>query len=184
MLICIVCNSGTAALHLIYMALGLKKGEFVLTSPITFLATANAALMCGAKVLFADVDPCTGMLTAKTIEKILKKKKIKIITVVHMGGRLCDLEEISKVAKKYNCFLVEDACHAPGAIYYSKKNIGSKVGSCKYSVACLLVFMQLKYYNGRGGCITTSNKQITKQNQLKLNRTIIRKSSNLKDNSF
>ena len=99
----IVCNSGTAALHLIYMALGLKKGEFVLTSPITFLATANAALMCGAKVLFADVDPCTGMLTAKTIEKILKKKKIKIITVVH-GRRLCDLEEISKVAKKYNCF--------------------------------------------------------------------------------
>ena len=79
--------------------------------------------MCGAKVVLADVDPLTGMLTPQTIEKVLKnrKQKIKIITVVHMGGRLCDLEEISKLAKKYNCFLVEDACHAPGAVYYNKK---------------------------------------------------------------
>ena len=115
----IVCNSGTAALHLIYMSLGLKKGDLILTSPVTFIATANAALMCGARVIFADVDPLTGMLTPESIEKELKrtKKSIKIITVVHLGGRLCDLENISKIAKKYGCYLVEDACHAPGISY-------------------------------------------------------------------
>ena len=84
----LICNSGTAALHLIYMSLGLKKGDTILTSPITFIATANAALMCGARVVFADVDPLTGMVTPQTIEKVLKdrKQKIKIITVVHIGG--------------------------------------------------------------------------------------------------
>ena len=72
------------------MSLGLTHGDKILTSPITFVATANAALMCGANVVFADVDPMTGMLTPETIEKELKntRRKIKIITVVHMGGRL------------------------------------------------------------------------------------------------
>ena len=103
----IVCNSGTAALHLIYLSLGLKKGDTLLTSPITFVATANAARMCGANVIFADVDPLTGMLTPESIEKELKlrKHKVKIITLVHLGGRLCDLEGIAKVAKKFNCFI-------------------------------------------------------------------------------
>ena len=110
----IVCNSGTAALHLIYSSLGLKKGDTILTSPVTFVATANAALMCGANVIFADVDPSTGMLTPESIEKKLsiKNYNVKIITVVHLGGRLCDLEGIAKVAKKHNCKIVEDACHA------------------------------------------------------------------------
>ena len=92
------------------MSLGLKKGDIILTSPVTFIATANAARMCGADVIFADVDPLTGMLTPDSIEKALNnsKKKVKIITVVHLGGRLCDLENISKLAKKYECYLVED----------------------------------------------------------------------------
>jgi UDP-4-amino-4,6-dideoxy-N-acetyl-beta-L-altrosamine transaminase len=181
----IVCNSGTAALHLIYLSLGLKKGDTILTSPITFVATANAALMCGANVVFSDVDPLTGMLTPQNIEKELKKKreKIKIITVVHLGGRLCDLEGISKVAKKYNCFIVEDACHAPGAIYYNKKNIGSKVGSCKFSVAASFSFHAIKHVTmAEGGCVTTNDNKLTKFMRLKLNHGIIRKDNNNKNN--
>ena len=183
----LICNSGTAALHLIYMSLGLKKGDTILTSPITFIATANAALMCGAKVVFADVDPLTGMVTPQTIEKVLKdrKQKIKIITVVHMGGRLCDLEEISKLAKKYDCFLVEDACHAPGATYYNKKNIGYKVGSCKYSIASSFSFHAIKNITmAEGGCVTTNNKKITDYIRLKLNHSIVRKSNQFKKNSY
>ena len=89
----------------------------------------------------ADVDPLTGMLTPESIEKELKrtKKSIKIITVVHLGGRLCDLENISKFAKKYGCYLVEDMSHEVFLIKIAEKS--HKVGACKYSIASSLVFM-------------------------------------------
>jgi len=173
----IVCNSGTAALHLIYKTLGLKEGDALLTSPITFIATANAARMCNAEVLFADTDPNTGLLTAESIEKTIKqsKLKIKIITVVHLGGRLCDLEAISKVAKKYKCLLVEDACHAPGAIYYDRKKIGSNIGSCKYSIACSFSFHAIKHITmAEGGCVTTNNVKLAKEVRSKLSHAIVR----------
>ena len=95
----VVCNSGTAALHLIYKSLGLKKGDAILTTPITFIATANAARMCDAKVHFCDVDPNTGLIIPELIENKLKDKKlkIKIVTVVHLGGRICNLEKIAKI---------------------------------------------------------------------------------------
>lgn len=174
----IVCNSGTAALHLIYMALGLKKGDIILTSPITFVATANAALMCGAKVIFADVDASTGMLTPENIEKKLKSKKynVKIITVVHLGGRLCDLEGIAQVAKKYNCKIVEDACHAPGSKYINKNGKAFKTGSCKYSIASSFSFHAIKHVTmAEGGCVTTNNKVLSEKIRRKLNHDIIRK---------
>ncbi len=177
----IVCNSGTAALHLIYLALGLKKGDSILTSPVTFAATANAALMCGAKVFFADVDPLTGMVTPETIEKQLKNKKsnFKVITIVHLGGRLCNLEEISKLAKKYNCYLVEDACHAPGAKYLNSLGRFSNIGSCKYSIASSFSFHAIKHITmAEGGCVTTNNSKITKMIRSKLSHGIIRQVNN------
>ena len=173
----IVCNSGTAALHLIYSALGLKEGDALLTSPITFVATANAARMCNAQVVFADTDPNTGLLTPKTIEAAIQssKLKIKVITVVHLGGRLCELEAIAKVAKKYNCLVVEDACHAPGATYFNVKNKGSKVGSCRYSVACSFSFHAIKHITmAEGGCVTTNNLKLAKEVRNKLNHAMIK----------
>ena len=72
------------------------------------------------------------------------------MTVVHLGGRICNLEEISKITKKYNCFLVEDACHAPGAIYKTSNEQFTRIGSCKYSIASSFSFHAIKtYYNGR-----------------------------------
>ncbi|OUU25500.1 MAG: UDP-4-amino-4,6-dideoxy-N-acetyl-beta-L-altrosamine transaminase [Candidatus Endolissoclinum sp. TMED37] len=177
----IVCNSGTAALHLIYNALGLSNGDTILTSPITFVATANAARMCGAEVVFADVDPDTGLLTADRIEKAIlsSKSKIKIITVVHLGGRLCDLESISKIAKKYKCLLVEDACHAPGAIYYDSKKNKSRVGECNYSIASSFSFHAIKHITmAEGGCITTNNNKIAKEIKNKLNHAMIKNKNN------
>ncbi len=179
----IVCNSGTAALHLIYNALGLKEGDALLTSPITFVATANAARMCNAQVVFADTDPNTGLLTPESIEAAIKSSKlrIKVITVVHLGGRLCDLEAIAKVAKKYKCLLVEDACHAPGATYLNIKKKGSKVGSCRYSVACSFSFHAIKHITmAEGGCVTTNNLKLAKEIRNKLNHGMIKN----KDKSF
>jgi len=161
----IVCNSGTAALHLLYNALGLGPEEGLLTSPITFLATANAARMCNAPVIFADTDSRTGLLTPETIENALinSKHKIKVITVVHLGGKVCDLEGIAKIAKKYNCYLVEDACHAPGPMYFNngKKEIINN--NCKHSIACTYSFHAIKHIAmGEGGCVTTNNDYIAK----------------------
>ena len=129
----VVCNSGTAALHLVYSSLGLRKGSALLTSPITFLSTANAAVMCGASVVFSDVDPNTGLMTPETVENALKNTNmnIKVITVVHLGGRVCDMAGIAKVAKRYNCLVVEDACHAPGAFYKSNKIVFLKFNNSK-----------------------------------------------------
>ena len=154
-----VCNSGTAALHLVYSSLKLGPKNGLLTSPITFLATANAAKMCNAPVIFSDVDPDTGLMTPETIEKALlgSKIKIKVITVVHLGGRVCDMKGISEIAKKYDCLLVEDACHAPGAYY----NHTDPVGSCKYSIASTFSFHAIKHVAmGEGGCVTTNNQTI------------------------
>ena len=173
----VVCNSGTAALHLIYTSLGLKEGDAILTSPITFVATANAARMCKAEVVFADVDSNTGLLTANTIEQALKvsKFKIKIITLVHLGGRLCELEAIAKVAKKYNCLIVEDACHAPGATYYNSNKKTSKVGSCRYSIASSFSFHAIKHITmAEGGCVTTNNTRLAKKIRCKLNHAMIK----------
>jgi len=173
----IVCSSGTSALHLIYNSLGLNEKNGLLTTPITFLATANAARMCDAPVVFADVDKNTGLLTADTVDEALRKSKIpiKVICVVHLGGRVCDMAEIFKVASKYGCLLVEDCCHAPGAFYYDKQGKDYPVGSCKYSVASAFSFHAIKHIAmGEGGCVTTNNDNLAEIIRLKLNHGMIK----------
>jgi len=145
------------------MALGLGAKAGLLTSPITFLATANAAKMCNAPVVFADVDCKSGLMTADTIEHALKKSKykIKVITVVHLGGKLCDLESIAEVAKKYNCLIVEDASHSPGAVYHKKNFNKSKIESNRYSIASTFSFNAIKHIAmGEGGCVATNDSKI------------------------
>jgi dTDP-4-amino-4,6-dideoxygalactose transaminase len=183
-----VFNSGTSALHGAYAALGLTKGDEFITTPITFAATANAGLYVGANPVFTDVENSTGNIdTSKIEEKITEKTKL--LVPVHYAGHPVDLEKISKIARKYKLFIVEDACHALGAKYRRpshpflplegggqgrgcqksevrshKKDAGSKdwtkIGNCKYSDMTVLSFHPVKHITtGEGGAVLTNNEE-------------------------
>ena len=171
----IVCSSGTAALHSVYRSLGLDKKNGIITTPITFLATANAAKMCGAPVFFADVDSKTGLITPKNLEEAFKRVKfqVKAVVVVHLGGHICDLEGLYKVAKKNNSFIIEDACHAIGAIHHSKNK--GFVGGCKYSLATTFSFHAIKNITmGEGGAVTTNDLALANEIRLNISHGMIR----------
>ena len=109
-------SSGTAALHIAALAAGIKKGDEVITSPITFAASANCVLYCGGKPVFADIQPDTVNINPEEIKKQITRKT-KAIIPVHFAGHPCNLQEIRHIAKKYNLVVIEDGCHALGAEY-------------------------------------------------------------------
>ena len=123
------------------MALGLKKGDYLWTTPISFVASSNCGLYCGAKIDFVDIDIKTFNLDVNLLEKKLKisKKKPKIIIPVHLGGSPCDLKKLNQLKKKYGFKIIEDASHAIGAKYYS-----SKIGNCRYSDVSIFSFHPVK----------------------------------------
>lgn len=148
-------SSGTAALHIIYMALGLKKDDELITTPITFSATSNAGLYCGAVPKFVDIESSSFLIDEDLIEKHITDKT-KILAPVHYGGLPCNMEKLSHLAEKYNLKIVEDACHSAGSFY---KNI--KTGSCKLSDAAVFSFHPVKHITtGEGGAILTNNKEV------------------------
>jgi UDP-4-amino-4,6-dideoxy-N-acetyl-beta-L-altrosamine transaminase len=150
----VVVNSGTAALHSAYFAAGLKQGDEIITSPMTFAATANAALYLGAKPIFSDIEELTGNINPDLVEKKITKKA-KIIVPIHYSGSPCDMDKISKIAKKYKLIVIEDACHALGAEY---KNYS--IGSCEFSDMAVLSFHPVKHITtGEGGAVLTNNKK-------------------------
>ena len=152
----VACATGTAALHLSCQVLKLGPGRNLVTSPITFVATANCAQFVGADTHFADIDPNTFCISVEALEKELKKKKIDVVIVVHMSGHPANLDKIYQLKKKYNFKLIEDASHALGAFY---KN--TKIGSCKYSDLSTFSFHPVKSITtGEGGMITTNSKEI------------------------
>jgi len=148
-------NSGTSALHIACLAAGLKKGDEGITSPITFVASANAILYCGAIPRFADVLSDTVCIDPKEIEKQINNRT-KVIIPVHFAGHPCDMEEICKIAKKNKIIVIEDAAHALGAEYK-----GEKIGSCKYSDMTTLSFHAVKHITtGEGGMVLTNNRRL------------------------
>lgn len=152
--------NGTTALHLAMLALDVNSSDEVITSPLTFVASANGVLYCGGKVVFADVDPQTGLIDPKEIEKKITDNT-KLIIPVHYAGQSADMEKISKIAKKNKLFVVEDAAHAIGSEYQK-----SKVGSCQYSDMAIFSFHPVKTITtGEGGAITTNNPEIYKKLQ-------------------
>jgi len=114
------CSNGTIALEIAAWALDLKEGDEVLTSAISFVATALAPLKCGAVLKFIDIDPATMNMDPKKLEENITEKT-KAIFLVHLAGQMCDMDPIMAVARKYNLKVVEDAAHAPGAAYKGKK---------------------------------------------------------------
>lgn len=160
-------NSATSALHISCLALGLGKGDVLWTTPITFVASANCALYCGAKVDFVDIDPQTYNMSVSSLEeKLLEARKNnrlpKIVVAVHFSGQPCDMESISRLSKEFGFKIIEDASHAIGARY---KNV--PIGSNKYSDICVFSFHPVKIItSGEGGMIVTNDEDIAKKLRL------------------
>jgi len=145
-------NSATAGLHLALKTLNIGSGDEVITTPMTFVSTANVIVHCGAKPVFADVEPDTWNIDPKEIEKKITKKT-KAILPVHLHGRPANMSGILKLAKKYGLFVIEDAAHAIEAIYQ-----GKKVGSIG-DITVFSFYVTKNVATGEGGMITTNNKK-------------------------
>ena len=160
-------NNGTAALHLAYLAIGLEQGDIVWTTPNTFVATANAALYCGATVDFVDIDPKTYNLSIDYLkEKLIQAKKDnklpKLVVPVHFAGQSCEMKAIWKLSKEYGFKVIEDASHALGGEY-----LNNKVGNCEYSDMAVFSFHPVKMITtGEGGAITTNNEKLNEKIEL------------------
>jgi len=150
---CVVMSSGTAALHAACFAAGIKNGDEVITSPITFVASSNCVLYCGGKPVFADIeDDGTALISTKEIEKKLTSRT-KAIIPVDYAGQPCDMDRINSIAKKNGSIVIEDAAHSLGATYK-----GRKVGTLADMTA--LSFHAVKHITtGEGGAVVTDNKQ-------------------------
>ncbi|MEK7791404.1 MAG: UDP-4-amino-4,6-dideoxy-N-acetyl-beta-L-altrosamine transaminase [Deltaproteobacteria bacterium] len=159
----VVCANGTAALHLSALALGLKSGECVVTTPMTFLATANAARYVGADVIFSDVNAQTMNLDPRRLQDLLARssKRVKAIFPVHFSGQPAEMESIYRLAKEYRLSIVEDASHALGASYRTEVGEKVRVGSSRHSDMTVFSFHPVKHITtGEGGAITTNDEKL------------------------
>ena len=157
-------NSATSALHLACLSLGLGKGDIMWTSPISFVASANCGLYCGAKVDFVDIDPISYNISVKKLEEklIFAKKKgslPKILIPVHLSGQSAEMKKIKKLSDTYNFKIIEDASHALGGSYQKEK-----IGSCEFSDITVFSLHPVKMITtGEGGLITTNQKSLAKK---------------------
>ncbi|CAM4026992.1 UDP-4-amino-4,6-dideoxy-N-acetyl-beta-L-altrosamine transaminase [Aeromonas bestiarum] len=156
-------NSGTAALHIACLALGVGQGDWVWTSPISFVASANCALYCGAQVDFVDIEPDTGNMCALELERKLIVAKAqgrlpKVVIPVHFAGLPCDMKEIHRLGQEYGFRIIEDACHALGARYH-----GEPTGNGRYSDITVFSFHPVKIITtGEGGMAMTNDPALAK----------------------
>lgn len=153
-------NSATSALHIACLALEVGKGDIVWTSPITFVASANCALYCGARIDFVDIDKHTYNLCPVELEKKLKNAKQdntlpKVVIPVHLAGQPCDMYKIHQLSIEYGFKIIEDAAHAIGGTYRSKP-----IGNCSYSDITVFSFHPVKIITTAEGGIATTNDKI------------------------
>jgi UDP-4-amino-4,6-dideoxy-N-acetyl-beta-L-altrosamine transaminase len=153
----IACSNGTTALHLALAALNVGPGDVCIVPAVTFVATANAARYCGADVVFADVDPETGLMTPDTLEVALEiarlRGPVRAVLPVHLAGQCEDVARLAQLAATADAVLVEDACHAVGT-----RHAGDPVGSCRHSVSACFSFHPVKTIAaGEGGAVTTND---------------------------
>ena len=172
-----VCSSGTAAIHLAMLSIGLKKNDIILMPAINFVASYNMARNIGLKIYLVDVDEFTGQVTPDKILECIKKnklKKINALLVMFNGGYPENINKFYEIKKKYNFFIIEDACHALGAKYKYKNNY-LKIGSCKHADVSTFSLHPLKTItSGEGGIITTKDTKIAKNITLFRNHGILR----------
>jgi UDP-4-amino-4,6-dideoxy-N-acetyl-beta-L-altrosamine transaminase len=153
----VACSSGTAALHMAAMALGLGPGDIAIVPSITFLATASAMRLVGADVVLSDVDPDTALMRPQDLEAALgglraeDRERVRVVLPVHMAGQPADTEALAKIAAAVGAVLVEDACHALGAVHRD-----DTVGACAHAAMATFSFHPVKTIAaGEGGMVTT-----------------------------
>jgi dTDP-4-amino-4,6-dideoxygalactose transaminase len=161
----VACANGTAALHLATLALGLGPGDIAIVPSITFVATANAVRFVGADVVFADVDPRTGLLTPEALEEALTHAggRARAVLPVHLNGQCCDLASIRSIADRQGLAVVEDACHALGGEYRFGNRVGP-IGDCAFADMAVFSFHAVKGITmGEGGAVTTRDARLAKK---------------------
>lgn len=173
-------NSATSALHAACLSLNLGVGDLFWTSPITFVASANCGLYCGAEVDFVDIDPVTYNISISALQKKLEQSKKegrlpKILIVVHMCGQSCNMKEINELSKIYGFSIIEDASHAIGGKYR-----GNKIGNCEYSDITIFSFHPVKLVtSAEGGMAVTNDEELARKLRLIRSHGITRDASQM-----
>lgn len=172
----VTANSATSALHIACLGLGLSTGDSIWTSPITFVATANCAIYCGAHVDFVDIDPTTYNICVKSLEEKLfqhQKQNLplpKIVIAVHLSGQSCEMRAIKRLSTKFGFRVIEDASHAIGGKYN-----GEYIGNCKYSDITVFSFHPVKIITtAEGGLATTNDKKLAEKMKTLRSHGIVR----------
>jgi len=179
-------TNGTDALHLCNLALAVKKGDKIITTPITFVASANASLYCGAEIDFVDIDPNTFTIDLDKLEQKLEsstKGTYTGIVPVDFAGYPVNVERLRKIANKHNLWILEDACHAPGGYFIDSKNTNQYCGNGIYSDLQIFSFHPVKHIaTGEGGMVTTNNKDLYKKLKLLSSHGITKDTNILEEN--
>lgn len=156
--------NGTAALHLCAIALGVKEGDKVITSPITFAASANCIRYCGGEVVFSDIDPKTYLLDIDKVADLLNTSPpgtYKGIIPIDFAGRSVDMKAFRELAKKFNLWIIEDSCHAPGGFFTDSSGNEQYCGNGNFAELAIFSFHPVKHIAaGEGGMITTNNPEL------------------------
>jgi len=160
-------SNGTAALHLCTMALDVEPGQKVITTPITFVASANCVRYCGGEVVFSDIDRDTYLLDINGVRNLLEadvNREIKGIIPVNFAGRVVNMEAYRKLADEFGCWIIEDACHSPGGYFINSEGEKVLAGSGKYADLAIFSFHPVKHIAaGEGGMITTNDEALYKR---------------------
>jgi UDP-4-amino-4,6-dideoxy-N-acetyl-beta-L-altrosamine transaminase len=159
----VACSSGTAALHLAMLSIGLRDGDAVVVPSNTFLASANCARYVGAEVRFADVDPNSGLINTDSLRELLEDdttRRIKAVIPVHFSGQPADLPTVHTLAKNHGAYVVDDACHALGARYNDSGDT-HQIGGSPHADLTVFSFHPVKHVaTGEGGAITTQSAEL------------------------
>lgn len=179
-------NNATSGLHLAAKALGVAPGQRVIVTPMTFAASANCIRYCGGDVTFCDIDPETYLMDARKLEKILEENPAGTfagMVIVDFAGYPHNLEEFRKIADRYGLWIIEDACHAPGAWWTDSAGNRQLTGNCRFADCTVFSFHPVKHIaTGEGGMVTTARPELLERLRLFRTHGITRDPSLLEKN--